>query len=78
MGSPTILDLDDQVIAAPKAEARANDRSMEAEARRAPTERFDRIQRMVEFRKRMDALRRLTEGIPQTDSVELLREDRNR
>ena len=40
------------------------------------TEGADRIQRMVEFRERMDALRRVTEGIPQTDSVELLREDR--
>lgn len=78
MGSLTIRNLDDHVIQALKAEAKANDRSMEAEARRALTERFDRIQRMVEFRKRMDALSRLTEGIPQTDSVELLREDRDR
>ena len=76
MGSLTIRNLDDEVIRALKAEAKANDRSMEAEARRALTERFDRIQRMVQFRERTDALRRLTEGIPQTDSVELLREDR--
>lgn len=78
MGSLTIRNLDDHVIEALKAEARANDRSMEAEARHALKERFDRIQRMVEFRERTDALRRLTEGIPQTDSVELLREDRDR
>ena len=78
MGSLTIRNLDDEVIRALKAEAKANDRSMEAEARRALTERFDRIQRMVRFRERTDALRQLTEGIPQTDSVELLREDRDR
>lgn len=76
MGSLTIRNLDDHVIQALKAEARANDRSMEAEARRALTERFDRIRRIVEFRERMDALRRVTEGTPQTDSVVLLREDR--
>ena len=78
MGSLTIRNLDDRVIEALKAEARANDRSMEAEARRALTERFDRIQRMVRLRERTDALRRFTEGIPQTDSVVLLREDRDR
>ena len=78
MGSLTIRNLDNDVIQALKAEARANDRSMEAEARRALTERFDRIQRMVRFRERMDALSRLTEGTPQTDSVVLLREDRDR
>lgn len=78
MGSITIRNLDDQVIQALKAEARANDRSMEAEARHALTERFDRIQRMVRFRERTNALLRLTEGTPQTDSVVLLREDRDR
>ena len=78
MGSLTIRNLDDRVIQALKAEAKANDRSMEAEARRALTERFDRIQRMVQFRERMASLSRLTEGIPQTDSVVLLREDRDR
>lgn len=78
MGSLTIRNLDDRVIQALKAEAKANDRSMEAEARRALTERFDRIQRMVRLRERMASLSRLTEGIPQTDSVVLLREDRDR
>ena len=78
MGSLTIRNLDDGVIQALKAEAKANQRSMEAEARRALTERFNRRLRMVRLRERSDALSRLTEGIPQTDSVELLREDRNR
>lgn len=78
MGTLTIRNLDDSVIQALKAEAKANHRSMEAEARRALTERFDRIQRMVRLRERTDALSRLTKGIPQTDSVLLLREDRDR
>lgn len=76
MSSLTIRNLADSVIQALKAEARANERSMEAEARRVLTERFDRIQRMVRLRERTDALSRATEGIPQTDSVLLLREDR--
>ncbi len=76
MGNLTIRNLDDRVIQALKAEAKSNQRSMEAEARRLLTERFDRIQRMVQLRERTNALSRLTEGIPQTDSVLLLREDR--
>ena len=78
MGSLTIRNLDGRVIQALKAEAEANGRSMAAEARHALTERFDRVQRMVRFRERMDALSRLTEDIPQTDGVVLLREDRDR
>ena len=78
MGSLTIRNLDDSVIQALKAEARANDRSMEAEARRALTERFNRRLRMVRLRERTDVLSRTLEGIPQTDSVVLLREDRDR
>lgn len=78
MGSLTIRNLDNQVIEALKAEAKANERSMEAEARRALVERFDRRLRMVRLRERTDALSRIAEGIPQTDSTLLLREDRDR
>ena len=78
MGSLTIRSLDDRVIQALKAAAKANRRSMEAEARCALTERFDRIERMVRLRERTDALSRTAAGIPQTDSVLLLREDRHR
>ena len=78
MGSLTIRNLDDHVIQALKAEARANDRSMEAEARRVLRGRFNvgRGQRTVRSRERIEAPSRLTEGILQTDSVLLLREDR--
>ena len=78
MGSLTIRNLDDSVIQALKAEAKANERSMEAEARRALTERFNRRLRMVRLRERTDALSRSLAGIPQTDSALLLREDRDR
>ncbi len=78
MGSLTIRNLEDHVIQALKTEAKANQRSMEAEARHALRERFDRRRRMVRLRERTDALSRIAEGIPQTDSVLLLREDRNR
>lgn len=78
MGNLTIRNLDDDVIQALRTEARANDRSMEAEARRVLRSRFDveRGPRAVQSRERMEILSRLTEGIPQTDSVLLLREDR--
>ncbi len=78
MGSLTIRNLDDHVIQALKAEAKANQRSMEAEARHALRERFNRRLRMVRLRERSDALSRLTADVPQTDSVLLLREDRDR
>ena len=78
MGDVTIRDLDDRVIAAWKARARANRRSLEAELRHALSSKVDRRLRMAEFRERTARIARATAGRPQTDSVDLLREDRDR
>ena len=78
MGTLTIRNLDNQVIEKLKAQARANHRSLEGEVRHALTQRADPLGRMAEFRERTRQLLSLTAGTNQTDSVELLREDRDR
>ena len=78
MGTLTIRNLDNQVIEQLKAQARANHRSLEGEVRHALTQRADPLGRMSEFRERTRQLLSLTAGTNQTDSVELLREDRDR
>lgn len=78
MGSLTIRNLDDRVIDALKAQARSNQRSLEAEVRFLLTQRVERRVRMADFRERSGEIARMSAGTPQTDSVELLREDRER
>ena len=78
MGNLTIRNLDDRVIDALKAQARTNQRSLEAEVRYLLTQRIDRRARMADFRERSAQIARMSAGTPQTDSVELLREDRER
>ena len=78
MGDLTIHDLDDRVIDALKAQAKANQRSLEAEVRHLLTQRVDRRVRMATFRERSAEIARMSAGTPQTDSVELLRQDRDR
>ena len=78
MGNLTIRNLDDRVIDALKAQARTNQRSLEAEVRYLLTRRVDRRVRMADFRERSAQIARMSAGTPQTDSVELLREDRER
>ena len=78
MGNLTIRNLDDRVINALKAQARANQRSLEAEVRYLLTRQVDSRIRMANFRERSADIARMSAGTPQTDSVELLREDRER
>ena len=78
MGNLTIRNLDDRVIDALKAQARTNQRSLEAEVRYLLTQRVDRRARMADFRERSAQIARMSADTPQTDSVELLREDRER
>ena len=78
MGNLTIRNLDDRVIDALKAQARTNQRSLEAEVRYLLTQKVDRRARMAEFRERSAQIARMSADTPQTDSVELLREDRER
>ena len=78
MGSLTIRNLDDRVIDALKAQAKSNQRSLEAEVRFLLTRRFERRVRMADFRERSAEISRMSAGTSQTDSVESLREDRER
>ncbi|MCY4477846.1 MAG: hypothetical protein OXC70_07660 [Gammaproteobacteria bacterium] len=78
MGTLTIRNLDDRVIETLKAQAKANHRSLEGEIRHALTQRADPMGRIADLRDRTRQLRLLTTQRKQTDSVELLREDRRR
>ena len=78
MGNLTIRNLDDRVIEQLKVQAKQNHRSLEGEVRHVLTQRVDRLGRMVDFRERTRKLASLTIGTRQTDSVKLLREDRDR
>ena len=51
---------------------------MEAEVRDLLTERVDHSVRIADFRERSAQIARMSADTPQTDSVELLREDRER
>lgn len=78
MGTLTIRNLDDRVIERLKAQARENERSLEGEIRHMLTERADRRLRIAAFRERTRGLASATAATPQTDSVILLRADRDR
>ncbi len=76
MAIVTIRNLDDDVVAALKRRAKANNRSLEAELRVLLT-REVRGQTAEDFLALADRIRAMTPtDRPQTDSVELLREDR--
>ncbi|MCH7929285.1 MAG: hypothetical protein IIA73_11130 [Proteobacteria bacterium] len=78
MASVTIRNLDDDVVAALKQRAKANNRSLEAELR-VVLVRAVRGYDAEEFLALADRIRAMTpKDRPQTDSVELLREDRRR
>ena len=78
MGNLTIRNLDDRVIDGLKAEAKANERSLEGEVRHVLTQRVGRRKRIADFRERTRQIAARTTNTPQADSVTLLREDRDR
>ncbi len=78
MASVTIRNLDDDVVVALKRRAKANNRSLEAELRMV-LDREVRGQTPEDFLALADRIAAMTpKDRPQTDSVELLREDRRR
>ncbi len=78
MASVTIRNLDDDVVTALKQRAKANSRSLEAELR-VVLVRAVRGYDAEEFLALADRIAAMTpKDRPQTDSVELLREDRRR
>jgi len=74
----TIRNLDDEILAKLKERARANQRSVTAEARMILMREFDRRARMEEFRELTRRIAASTPSVPQTDSTLLIREDRDR
>ena len=78
MATLTIRNLDDEVVAALKARAKANNRSLEAEVRQLLSRSTKPLtpEEMVLLAESIAAM--TPKDVPQTDSVELLREDRDR
>ena len=77
MATLTIRNLDDDVVARLKSRAVDHGRSLEAELRVLLSEASQRMT-MAEFRARAKEIAAMTPDVPQTDSVLLLREDRDR
>ena len=79
MGDLTIRNLHDDVIDRLKAQAKANERSLEGEVRHLLTREVTSYRETAaEFLARADSLGATTAGTKQTDSTKLIREDRNR
>lgn len=77
MASVTIRNLDDTTVSALKQRARDHHRSLEAELREI-LESAARYRRRADFIAAMDRLRAMTPNVPQTNSTDLVREDRDR
>ena len=78
MATITVRNVDDKLVAALKAQAKANRRSLEGEVRHLLAQQVLRHDRLEDFRERTARLAALTADRPQTDSALLLREDRDR
>ncbi len=76
MANLTIRNLDDEVVAKLKAQAKAHHRSLEAELRALLSEAAARPSR-EEFSKIAARIRATTPDVSQTDSTLLIREDRD-
>lgn len=77
MANLTVRKLDDAVVDALKARAKAHNRSLEAEVREILTG-TTRPSAAVDLRALAERIAALTPEVPQSDSTELLREDRRR
>jgi antitoxin FitA len=73
----TVRNVEDDVVAALKARAKRNNRSLEAEVRVLLRDAVSRRSR-TSLRELADRIAALTPKVPQTDSTELVREDRTR
>lgn len=79
MATVTIRNLDEKVVKTLKAQAKANKRSLEAELRHVLSETAEQRAKRQAFMKEAARIRRMTpKGRRQSDSLELLREDRRR
>ena len=79
MANLTIRNVDDDIVETLKARAKAHNRSLEAEIRQILAVQVRRPWRGgAELRALAEKIAAMTPNVPQTDSVELLREDRDR
>ena len=78
MANVTVRNIDDSVIDALKAQAKANRRSLEDEIRHVLAQQALRHTRLDGFRERTARLASRTADAPQADSAILLRDDRDR
>ena len=78
MANVTVCNVDDEVLASLKTQAKVNHRSLQGGIRQTPTQRALPSNRIEEFRERTARLHSLAESLPQTDCVDLIREDRDR
>ena len=78
MATVTIRDLDERIVKKLKAQAKANNRSLEAELRELLASEVKKGEQMRQFLAKADRIAAMTPKVPQTDSAILLREDRDR
>ena len=79
MASLTIRNVDDDIVEDLKARAKSHNRSLESEIRQILVDQVRRPSwRGAELLERAKRIAAMTPDVPQTDSVELLREDRAR
>ena len=78
MANLTIRNLDDKVVRTLKAQAKAHNRSLEAELRRILEEAATLQANLTAFREKADRIRARTSGRLRSDSTQLIREDRDR
>ena len=77
MANVTIRNLDDEVVVRLKKRAKTSNRSLEAELREILTRAADTMTPR-ELRVIAERIAAMTPDVPQTDSAELIREDRDR
>lgn len=79
MATVTIRNLDEKVVEALKAQAKANGRSLQAELHHLLTEAVAKRDKRQAFVKEAERIRQMTpKDLVQSDSTGLLREDRSR
>lgn len=78
MATVTIRDLDDKIVARLKDRAKNNNRSLEAELRELLSSVVREQERKKRFLAKADRIAAMTRKVPQSDSADLLREDRRR
>lgn len=79
MPTLTIRNVEEEIVDTLKQQAKAHNRSLEAELREILAAQVRRPWRGAELLARADRIAAMTpKGVKQTDSVKLLREDRNR